>query len=77
MRYEFGSKVSIAGTKNSGIIVGTLNIQTNQYNGHTLPAALRKIDELRESRPTVAITDQGYRGRKYYGETEIVNARDL
>ncbi len=26
---------------------------------------------------TVAITDQGYRGRKHNGETEIVNARDL
>jgi IS5 family transposase len=25
----------------------------------------------------VAITDQGYRVRKHYGETEIVNARDL
>ena len=36
-----------------------------------------QIEELRGSRPKVAITDQGYRGRKYYGETEIVNARDL
>ena len=25
----------------------------------------------------MAITDQGYRGRKYYGETVIVKARDL
>ena len=76
-KYEFGSKVSIARTKRSGIIVGALNIETNQYDGHTLPAALRQIEELRGSRPTVAITDQGYRGRKYYGETVIVNARDL
>jgi IS5 family transposase len=76
-KYEFGSKVSIARTKNSGIIVGALNIETNKYDGHTLPAALKQIEELRGSRPKVAITDQGYRGRKYYGETEIVNARDL
>ena len=76
-KYEFGSKVSIARTKNSGIIVGALNIETNQYDGHTLPAALNQIEELRGNRPTVAITDQGYRGRKHYGETEIVDARDL
>jgi IS5 family transposase len=69
--------VSIARTKNSGIIVGALNIEMNQYDGHTLPAALRQIEELRGSRPKVAITDQGYRGRKYYEETEVVNARDL
>jgi IS5 family transposase len=76
-KYEFGSKVSIARTKRSGIIVGALNIAKNQYDGHTLPVALRQIEELRGSRPTVAITDQGYRGRKNYGETVIVNARDL
>ena len=76
-KYEFGSKVSIARTKRSGIIVGALNIETNQYDGHTLPVALQQIEELRGSQPRVAITDQGYRGRKHYGETEMVNARDL
>ena len=35
-KYEFGSKVSIARTKKTGIIVGALNIETNQYDGHTL-----------------------------------------
>jgi len=60
-KYKFGSKVSIARTKNSEIIVEALNIETNQYDGHTLPAALRQIEELRGSRPTVVITDQGYR----------------
>jgi IS5 family transposase len=42
-----------------------------------LPATLRQIEELRGSRPKVAITDQGFRGRKHYGDTVIVNARDL
>jgi IS5 family transposase len=76
-KYEFGSKVSTARTKKSGIILGALNIETTQYDGHTLPEALRKIEGLRGSRTMVAITDQGYRGRKYYEETEIVNTRDL
>ncbi len=38
---------------------------------------LSQIEELRGSRPKVAITDQGYRGRKYHGETTVVNASDL
>ena len=76
-KYEFGSKVSIARTKRSGIIVGALNIKENQYDGKTLPAVLTQIEELRGSRPKVAITDQGYRGRKYHGETTVVNASDL
>ncbi len=76
-KYEFGSKVSIARTKRSGIIVGALNIPENQYDGKTLPAVLSQIEELRGSRPKVVITDQGYRGRKYYGESTVVNARDL
>jgi transposase, IS5 family len=76
-KYEFGNKVPIARTKSSGIIIGALNIETNQYGGHTLAAALRQIEELRGSRLKVVITDQGYRGRKYHWETEIVNARDL
>jgi hypothetical protein len=54
-----------------------LNIAKNQYDGHTLTAALRQIEELRGSRPTAAITDQRYRRRKNYGETVIFNARDL
>jgi IS5 family transposase len=63
-KYEFGSKVSLPRTKNSGIIVGALNIETNQYDGYTLPAALRQIEELRGRRPEEAIMGQGYLWKK-------------
>ena len=56
-KYESGSKLSIARPKKNGIIVGALNIETNQYDCRTLPAALKQIEELGESRPTVGITD--------------------
>ena len=46
-KYEFSSKVSIARTKKSGIIVGASNIEENQYDGHTLAAVLRQIKKLR------------------------------
>ena len=69
-----GSKVSIARTKRSGILLGALNIEKNQYDSNTLPVALRQIEELKGNRLKVAITDQGYRGRRNHGETVIVNA---
>ena len=36
-RFEFGSKVSITLTKNSGVAVGAYNFEENIYYGHTLP----------------------------------------
>ena len=69
-RYEFGSKASIVLTKKSGIIIGAISCG-NQYDGHTLPSALEQCEELRGSRPKVAIVDRGYRWKNKIGETEI------
>lgn len=41
-KYEFGSKVSIVVTRNSGVIIGALNIPGNDYDGHTLQAAIEQ-----------------------------------
>jgi len=71
-KYEFGSKVSIVLTKQSGIIVGAYSLEKNDYDGHTLPRALEQCEELRGKLPKVAIVDRGYKGRKKIGETEIL-----
>jgi len=71
-RYEFGSKASIVMTKKSGIIVGAYSLEKNEYDGHTLSAALEQCQELRGIRPEVAIADRGYKGRQRIGETEIL-----
>ncbi len=70
-KYEFGSKASLVITKNSGIIVGAYSLEKNEYDGHTLPKALDQCEQLRGSRPTVAIADRGYKGSSRIGETEI------
>ena len=70
-KYEFGSKASIAVTKNSGIIVGAVHFSTNIYDGHTLPETLTQTTELVGSRPTVAICDRGYRGKRTIDGTTI------
>ena len=73
-KYEFGSKVSILLTKNTGIIVGALNFPSNPYDGHTLEAALEQSERLRGIKVQKAIVDEGYRGRAKIGETEIIRA---
>lgn len=71
-KYEFGSKASIVMTKNSGIIVGAYSLEKNDYDGHTLPKALDQCQQLRGSRPKIAIADRGYKGKTRIGETEIL-----
>jgi IS5 family transposase len=45
-KYEFGSKVSITVTQKSGVVIGALNIPGNDYDGHTLDAALKQQQRL-------------------------------
>jgi transposase, IS5 family len=71
-KYEYGSKVSIVVTKNSGIIVGAVNFSKNHYDGHTLPEALKQTKELVGKMPEVAICDRGYKGNKFIDGTQIV-----
>lgn len=69
-RYEFGTKASIVITKNSGIVVGALNVK-NDYDGHTLETVLAQSERLRDKEIKKAIVDRGYRGVTKIGETEI------
>ncbi|GAB6161391.1 hypothetical protein JCM12298_05500 [Desulfothermus naphthae] len=57
-KYEFGSKVAIAMTKNSGVIIATVNFERNQYDGHTLPKVSCQTEEIVGKRPEVAICDR-------------------
>lgn len=70
-KYEFGNKVSIVHTQNTGVIVGALSFR-NEYDGHTLQKALEQTIRLTGGAPDVAIADRGYRGTNHIGETEII-----
>ncbi len=76
-KYEFGSKVSIAVTAESGIIVGALNIAKNQYDGKTLDASLAQIERLGRAAPAVALVDEGFRGRQRVGSTAIERVHQM
>ncbi len=57
--YEFGSKVSVARTKDSKIMVAALAFEGNPYDGDTLPETLNHIKALTGKRPKLATVDRG------------------
>lgn len=62
VRYEFGTKVSVATTIEEGFVIGIRAMPGNPYDGHTLAEALEQVEILTDQRPTLAIVDRGYRG---------------
>jgi IS5 family transposase len=62
VRYEFGTKVSVAATIEEGFIVGARSMPGNPYDGHTLAEALDQVEVLTDIRPSLAVVDRGYRG---------------
>lgn len=71
-KYEFGSKVSIIATKNSGVIIGALNIEKNDYDAHTLDPAIRQQQRLTGIILKNNFVDRGYRGIKNVLGTNII-----
>jgi IS5 family transposase len=69
-KYEFGNKVSILYTQNTGVIVGALSFK-NEYDGHTLPEALTQYERLQGKSPKNVFADRGYRGKNTIPETNI------
>jgi len=69
-KFEFGNKVSIIYTQNTGVIVGAMSFR-NEYDGHTLEPALNQHEQLTGKRAKSAIADRGYRGKPKVGETDI------
>ncbi|WP_036714571.1 IS5 family transposase [Paracoccus sp. J55] len=62
VRYEFGTKVSLATTLDGGFVVGARSFPGNPYDGHTLAAPLEQVTILTDQEPDLAVVDRGYRG---------------
>ena len=61
MRYEFGTKVSVATTLTEGFVIGIRALRGNPYDGHTLAEALEQVEILTDRRPNLAVVYHGYR----------------
>jgi IS5 family transposase len=70
-KYEFGNKVSIVHTQNTGVIVGAKGFR-NEYDGHTLEPSLQQTEKLTGKAPRTASVDRGYRGITQIGNTVIL-----
>jgi IS5 family transposase len=75
-KYEFGSKVSIVKTKNTGVIIGAINIEKNDYDGHTLHPALEQQQRLTGHILKNNFVDRGYRGINQVLGTNILTPKN-
>jgi len=71
-KYEFGSKVSIITTKNTGVIIGALNIAKNVHDSKTLRPAIGQQQRLTGIILKNNYVDRGYRGVKEVLGTQII-----
>jgi len=71
-QYEFGSKVSIITTKNTGVIIGAINIEKNVHDSKTLQPAIEQQQRLTGIILKNNFVDRGYRGVKEVLGTKIV-----
>lgn len=62
VKHEYGSKASVAVTKDSGIIVGAKNFQGNPHDGNTVKETIENVEETTGQKPEVAYVDRGYQG---------------
>jgi len=69
-KYEFGNKVSILYTQNTGVIVGALSFE-NPYDGHTLDASLAQYERLLGKQAKTVTADRGYKGKSKINDTQI------
>ena len=70
-RFEFGSKVSIAVTQKTGVIVGALNFNSTEHDSKTLEKVLEQYSHLTNKKAKTVYVDRGYRGPKTVDDTTI------
>ena len=56
----------------SAIILGTLALPGNPYDGHTAEAVLKQLKRITGTQPEILIADRRYRGEKDYGKTPLL-----
>ena len=71
-KYEFGSKVSLATTQKSNVIVAAVSFRGNPNDNKTLEKTLDQQERMTGVRPKNAFVDRGYKSREI--GTTIVTA---
>lgn len=74
-KYEFGTKASLAKTRDSNVLIGALAFETNVYDGHTLEDVTAQIKRLIKTVPHIGLCDRGYRGKSKINDTLIMTPK--
>ena len=69
--YEFGNKASVAVTSRGGWFVGARSFTGNPYDGHTLAAQMKQVENLIGRKVGEVHVDMGYRGHDYGGAATV------
>ena len=75
--FEFGSKVSVAMSKDRSMILGIVNYAGNPNDSKTLEDTLKKVEQLTGVKVEKAIVDRGYKVRSQINGTEIIKPKSL
>ena len=70
-QYEFGNKVSVAVSSRGGWFVGAKSFTGNPYDGHTLAAQMKQVENIIGAKVGEAFVDMGYRGHDYDGAVTV------
>lgn len=61
-KYEFGCKVSIVTTHKEGLVLSSIALSGNPYDGHTLAKSIEHAENVTQKKIDQAYVDKGYRG---------------
>jgi len=75
--YEFGSKVSVALSKDRSMVLGIINYAGNPNDSKTIEDTLKKVEQLTGVKVENAIVDRGYKVRSQINGTEIIKPQPL
>jgi len=74
-KYEFGTKASLAKTRDSNVLIGTRSFETNLYDGHTLEDITAQVKRVIKTVPHIGLCDRGYRGKSKINGTLIMTPK--
>ena len=76
-KFEFGSKVSVAISKDGNVILGVVNYAGNPHDSKTVEDTLKQVEELTGQVVEEAVVDRGYRSKKIVNGTRIIKPGPL
>jgi IS5 family transposase len=76
-KFEFGSKVSVAMSKEENMVLAVVNYTGNPNDSKTVEDTLNKVEQITGRKVKAAIVDRGYKVKKTVNGTQIIKPSPL